>query len=88
MSKKHAPPVQPGEKFCFCCAAIKPVSHFHRNRAAPDGFASQCKPCWFVTREAGRAMKRRIAAGESFRPAGHLAATSAATSAAGAGLAR
>lgn len=37
--------IVPLEKRCPGCGVTRPSSEWHRNRAQPDGLASQCKPC-------------------------------------------
>jgi hypothetical protein len=32
-------------KLCSTCGEVKPLSSFHRKRAARDGLQSMCKPC-------------------------------------------
>ncbi len=32
-------------KHCCCCKEIKALAKFHKNRAKPDGLASECKEC-------------------------------------------
>lgn len=42
---KRAPNLQRGYKYCHRCESAKLDADFSRNRATPDGLASQCKPC-------------------------------------------
>ena len=37
--------VPPGHKYCPGCQQVKPLSKWHRNRKARDGFSSYCKIC-------------------------------------------
>ena len=37
--------VPPGHKYCPGCAEISPLSNWHRNATASDGYASYCKNC-------------------------------------------
>lgn len=43
--RRNAPPVQQGEKYCFRCATVKPVTDFYTDAHTPDGRNSRCKPC-------------------------------------------
>ena len=57
---RPAPLVQPGDKYCFRCASVKPLSAFYIARSKPDGRDSRCKEC---AKEAGRnsrATRKRI----------------------------
>ncbi len=62
MTRKTGPIVSQGDKHCFKCATTKREGEFSRNRSAPDGRASQCKPCARETRAETRVKKKRIAA--------------------------
>lgn len=35
-------------KKCSKCQELKPVADFYRNRAKPDGFSTECRPCVLV----------------------------------------
>jgi hypothetical protein len=34
-----------GEKLCYKCVCLKPLSAFHTSNARPDGKAQYCRPC-------------------------------------------
>jgi hypothetical protein len=41
-------------KQCYCCGEVKPLSEFHKNKAAKDGLHSYCKSCVKASNKAYR----------------------------------
>ena len=46
-------------KICSKCHEQKFMSAFHRNKAQPDGYANQCKPCFSTTESASYTRTKR-----------------------------
>ena len=59
---KRAPNLQRGYKYCHRCESAKLDADFSRNRATPDGLASQCKPCAKARQTQSRINKLRVQA--------------------------
>ena len=42
---RKSPETAAGEKWCYVCKLVKPLSVFHSNRRMKDGHSSECKAC-------------------------------------------
>lgn len=57
---RKSPETAAGEKWCYGCKLVKPLSVFHSNRRMKDGHSSECKACG-VALAGKRRERKRIA---------------------------